>query len=83
MTDSSDTEVEFGEIYKNLDIDSYKNFFNYLSNSNSYIKKQNLFKFITDKGIQITDNRIKSDLDLLIFTEDDLPINKYNFFQKF
>ena len=65
MNNSSDDDIDFGEDLKNIDIDSYHNFFNYLKGTNSYIKKSVLFNFIKQSGISLDDNRIKSDLDLL------------------
>ena len=64
MNNSSDDDIDFGEDLKNIDIDSYHNFFNYLKGTNSYIKKSVLFNFIK-QHISLDDNRIKSDLDLL------------------
>ena len=65
MSNSSEDDIDLGEELKNVDIDSYHNFFNYLKGTNSYIKKSVLFNFIKQSGISLDDNRIKSDLDLL------------------
>ena len=65
MSNSSEDDIDLGEELKNVDIDSYHNFFNYLKGTNSYVKKSVLFNFIKQSGISLDDNRIKSDLDLL------------------
>ena len=62
MSNSSEDEIEFGESYKNVDLESYKCFFEHLKGNNTYIKKQQLLNFINAKGISIDDNRLKTEL---------------------
>ena len=47
---------------KNIDIESYKLYFEHLSKNQKYIKKTVLLDFIKNKGININDNRIKKEL---------------------
>ena len=47
---------------KNIDIESYKLYFEHLSKNQKYIKKQVLLDFIKNKGINTNDNRIKKEL---------------------
>ena len=50
---------------KNIDIESYKLYFNHLSYDDKYIKKKVLLNFIKNKGININDNRIKEEIKKL------------------
>ena len=50
---------------KNIDMESYKVYFNHLSNDLSYINKKVLLDFIKNKGISITDNRFNGILKKL------------------
>ena len=64
MSNSSEDEVELNDFSK-IDKASYKNFFEHLKGTNNYIKKNQLLNFIKSKGISITDNRLKKDLENL------------------
>ena len=65
MSNSSEDEIEVGESYKNIDSESYKCFFEHLKGNNDYIKKNQLLIFIKSKGISISDNRLKKELENL------------------
>lgn len=47
---------------KNIDIESYKLYFEHLSKNNNFIKKKVLLDFIKNRGINANDNRIKTEL---------------------
>ena len=47
---------------KNIDIESYKLYFEHLSNNNNFIHKKVLLNFIKNRGISINDNRIKDEI---------------------
>ena len=48
---------------KNIDIESYKLYFDHLSNNNNnFIQKKVLLNFIKNRGININDNRIKEEM---------------------
>lgn len=47
---------------KNIDIESYKLYFEHLSNNNNFIHKKVLLNFIKNRGININDNRIKEEM---------------------
>ena len=47
---------------KNIDIESYKLYFEHLSKNDNFIKKKVLLNFIKNRGISINDNRIKEEI---------------------
>lgn len=47
---------------KNIDIESYKLYFEHLSKNDNFIKKKVLLNFIKNRGISINDNRIKDEI---------------------
>ena len=47
---------------KNIDIESYKLYFEHLSKNDNFIKKKVLVNFIKNRGISINDNRIKEEI---------------------
>ena len=47
---------------KNIDIESYKLYFENLSKNDNFIKKKVLLDFIKNRGINSNDNRIKTEL---------------------
>ena len=47
---------------KNIDIESYKLYFEHLSKNDNFIKKKVLLDFIKNRGINSNDNRIKTEL---------------------
>lgn len=47
---------------KNIDIESYKLYFEHLSKNDNFIKKKVLLDFIKNRGINANDNRIKTEL---------------------
>ena len=54
------SEDEYGD--KNIDIESYKLYFEHLSKNDNFIKKKVLLDFIKNRGINANDNRIKTEL---------------------
>ena len=47
---------------KNIDIESYKLYFEHLSKNDNFIKKKVLLNFIKNRGISTNDNRIKEEI---------------------
>ena len=54
--------------------DLYRIYFNDLLHGETYVKKNSLLKFIKLRGISLTDNRIRKQLELL---EEDITFNKF------
>ena len=73
MSNSSEDDINVGENSKNIDIDSFKNFFNYLKSDSSLLKKKTLIDFLNKNGITETDNRLVSEIKKLNekITEED------------
>ena len=65
MSNSSDDETVLGENYKNIDIDSFKVFFNYLKGESRLLDKKRLVEYLNNNGITNTDNRIINELKKL------------------
>ena len=87
MSNSSDDEIILGENVKNIDIDSYINFFNYLKSDSTLLKKKTLIDFLHNNGITEQDNRLIKELKKLgdkITQEDFVELMNSNvlFFKK-
>ena len=62
---------------KNIDIESYKLYFNHLSKNENFIKKGVLLDFIKNRGISINDNRIKKELKKINEINGDINENEF------
>jgi glutaminase len=62
---------------KNIDIESYKLYFNHLSKNENFIKKRVLLDFIKNRGISINDNRIKKELKEIKEINGDIVESKF------
>ena len=65
MSNSSDDDINEGENSKNIDIDSFKTFYNYLKGDSPLLKKKTLIEFLNKNGIIETDNRLVNEIKKL------------------
>ena len=65
MSSSSEDEMVLSESNKNVDIDSFKNFYNYLKGDSISLKKKTLIDFLNNSGITERDNRLINELKKL------------------
>ena len=87
MSNSSEDDINVGENSKNVDIDSFKTFYNYLKSDSPLLKKKTLIDFLNKNGITETDNRLVSEIKKLnekITEEDFIDLFNSNvlFFKK-
>ena len=74
ILESSEKNVINKSNESSINEDLYRIYFNDLLHGETYVKKNSLLKFIKLRGISLTDNRIRKQLELL---EEDITFNKF------